>query len=63
MNSKLDTELTFQIILPLNVSVKASAEAVVLFEKCFQEAIDVGDRMMNGAAEAIVNTLTNSKGF
>ena len=51
------------MILPLNVSVKASAEAIILFEKCFSVAIDVGDRMMNGAAEAIVNTLTNSKGF
>ena len=45
---KLVSELTFHIILPLNVSVKATAEAIVLFEKCRGVAIDVGDKMMPG---------------
>ena len=60
---KLVSELKFQIILPLNFSVKATAEAIVLFEKCRGVAIDVGDKMMNGAADAIVKTFTNSKGL
>ena len=50
------------MILPLNVSVKASAEAIILFEKCFSVANDVGDRMMNGAVDNIVNGFKNSKG-